>query len=973
MSDERNPQVVPGKRDKAFGESLYSCSFHCFPAEIFLSKFKMKQSFFLFLLFIFSSTLFSQHSVQSNVFDQKNGLALEFADVRLIHFPDSVIAQATQTDNKGSFIFYKVPVGNYQIVVSMLGYERYNQNFVVDSKNVILKNIHLWENAKMLKEVEVKGTAAQMTVKGDTLEYNATAFKTAPTAVVEDLLKRLPGVEISSDGKITVNGQEIKKVRVDGKKFFGDDVEMATKNIPAEMVEKVQVLDQKSDMAQLTGFEDNDTEKIINLTTKPNRRRGIFGNMNGGVGADTDGKPRYDANGFINIMNNNSQTAITAGGNNTNTTRSMRGRFGGTGVNSGITETQNLGINNNTEVNKKLKVGGDASFNHSANNSDSETDKESYLKGLTYDENTKNDAFNENYSANFRFEAEWKPDSLNTFLFQPSASYNRSFNNSRKSYNYLMEGDTTTVGNSTSNGNGSNTEFDMGIIYSHKFKSKPGRILTFNVQTSANRIDNESYNYSAKTTADSISVIDQYVNNKTNKYSLNSRLSYVEPIFDKKNLIELSVSFQTINTTSDKMQYNKDKNGWYDALDSMYSNNFDNRFFREAFELNYKHVEKNYNLTLGLKAEPSQMINQTEYGDNSSKDIRLDVVNYSPTAQIRYNFSKKKFFRLDYRGQTQQPSISQMQPVKNNSNQMNEIVGNENLLPSFSHNFRFMYSSFNSDRFSSFNIGSNFQATRDALTTNSIYDVTGKQYSQTVNSTRTPYTFSIMSMYNTPVVKKRVHLNLNGQFSIDHRYGYSSKNFETSKINTDSLPLGDLSITDRFNASQQIALTYTNEVFEAGLSGRVNYANTKNNLVSSLSQTYDWTGSGNVVIHFPYYIDVASDLNYTTRSGYSGFDQDELIWNASLSKSVFSNKGTLTLKLYDILQQQQNIRQTIGDNYIQYTKFNTLKTYFLLSFSYKISKFSGGMSQSDMRNRMNRFGPPDGGGRRGRTPDGPPM
>ena len=285
------------------------------------------------LIFIITSTLvFSQKSIQSTVFDAKNGMSLELVTVRLLNASDSTLVQGVQTNNKGWFSLSKINPGKYVLIVSSVGYEEYSENITMERRDVILKNIQLKEDVQLLKELEVKGTAAQLVVKGDTLEYNATAFKVQENAVAEDLLKKLPGVEITQDGKITVNGQEIKKIRVDGKKFFDGDLEMATKNLPAEMIEKIQVLEQKSDMAKLTGFEDDDTERIINLTTKSNRRKGVFGSVMGGAGLDTENIVRYDGNANINFMNDDSQTSLVIGANNVNTSRSGRGR-GGWGAN----------------------------------------------------------------------------------------------------------------------------------------------------------------------------------------------------------------------------------------------------------------------------------------------------------------------------------------------------------------------------------------------------------------------------------------------------------------------------------------------------------------------------------------------------------------------------------------------------------------------------------------------------------------
>jgi len=268
---------------------------------------------FIPIFLLLSLSAFAQKSIQAMVFDGKNDLPIEMGAVRLLHSPDSAFVQGVQTDLKGGFMINKVKPGNYILKITMVGYTDYYQNLTMTNRDLILKSIHLKENAHLLGEVQVTGDAAQMVMKGDTTEYNATAFKTPQNAVVEDLLKRLPGVEVGTDGKITVNGQAITKIRVNGKKFFNDDVEMATKNIPAELVDKVQVLDQKSDMALLTGFEDNDTEHIINLTFKPNRKKGTFGNITGGAGLDLNNDVRYDGNMFLNMMvtlNRHSQPVV---------------------------------------------------------------------------------------------------------------------------------------------------------------------------------------------------------------------------------------------------------------------------------------------------------------------------------------------------------------------------------------------------------------------------------------------------------------------------------------------------------------------------------------------------------------------------------------------------------------------------------------------------------------------------------------
>lgn len=919
------------------------------------------------VLFVTTFNLTAQHSVQSTVFNAKDNSVIEMANIRLLRGQDSSLVQGAQSDLKGNFMLNRVKPGKYILLVSTVGFHNYTRNIIVDKKDLILKSIMMNENIKLLGELVVNGTAAQMTVKGDTLEYNATAFKTQENAVVEDLLKRLPGAEISAEGKITINGQEIKKIRIDGKKFFGEDVEMTTKNLPAEMIDKIQVLEQKSDMAQLTGFEDGETERIINLTLKPNRKKGIFGTFTGGAGLDLEDEIRYDGNANINIMKGESQTSFVAGGNNTNTTRSSRGRFSG-GTTGGITETQNFGFNNNTIVNPNFKIGGDAGYTHSDNYNETNTNKESYISGSTTNDSTFSKSGNNQHTANMRLEAEWKIDTLRTLIIQPEISYSNSNTFSTKDYNYYTNQQKRSSGNSFVTGNSNQISGGISVMYNKKSEQKKGRTYTTRVATSFSDNNSETYNMSNKYSLNDTTLLDKYINNVSNRFSYNLRFSVVEPLWNNKNMIEATVSFINNKNYSDRSQFNKDIDGEYTKKDSAYSNEYTNTFYSEVLELNYRYTEANYNLTLGFKGEPSQTNSYRLYDNGDIRDYKINVINYAPNARFQFNFAKKEFLRIDYRGNTEQPSINQTQPVKNNSNLMHETVGNPYLNPEFYQSLRFMYSKFNDKRFSSFSAWFMGSITKDALVTNSIYDESNKQYSQTVNAINSPYNFNANVMFNTPIIAKRLHFNTSTSGGYSMRYGYTARNMSNESIDIDNLALGDLSKTGRINATQQLALTFTHDFFEIGTRGILKYSNTENNLNTTPSTTYDWTGSGNIVLHLPYSINISSDLNYTNRTGYSSFDSEETIWNASIDKTLFKGKGVLAVKWNDILKQQLNIRQVIGDNYISYTKYNTLTSYFLVSFSYKLNSFGGRKSEKDM-NKMERYGRPDGmdyhGGGRG--------
>lgn len=933
----------------------------------------MRKYYLLFICLLGSLAIQAQYSIQSKIISKSSGEPLEFVAVRLLK-TDSTLVGGQTTDSLGAFILKDVKSGNYILKATSLGYLDLTQNLHVGNQNMILENLQMEDDAKVLKDLEVSGTQVQVLTKGDTIEYNAAAFKTAENAVVEDLLKKMPGVEITSDGKIMVNGQEVTKVRVDGKKFFGDDKEMSTKNIPADMIDKVQVVDQKSEMAQLTGFDDGETERIINLTIRRDRRQGVFGNVQVGAGADINPDFRYDTNAFLNIMSGDTRSSITAGANNTNTARSGRGRGGFGGGRSGITDTQNFGYNINTPLGSKVVVGGDVTFNHSENNLLSESQRENYMQGTTYQNNSNRLNNRENYQGNLRLELEWKPDTTTSYIFQPNMGFNRSFSRNLSDYLYLQENDTTSWGHSNNTGDGLDIDAGLTFIFNKKL-AKPGRTFTARANTSVSQGEDNGMNYSEKNTLKNATILDQMSENRSNNFNFGLRLSYVEPLgTSRKHFLETALNFNGNLRNSTRDLFDKDLNGNYTVKNYEYSNEFNNKFFRESLDVNYRFVLPTYNLTLGMTAEPSQTYSTTIYGDDVAIPLKNEVVNFAPVARFQYNFGKRNFARLDYRGRTNQPSISQMQPVKNNTDLMNETVGNPTLNPSFNHNLRLMYSNYNSETFRSYSVGLNGSATKDNLTSNSIYDETGKRYIQTVNSHQIPYNANTFFMYNMPFLKK-FNFSNNTSFGVNQQYGYTKKGVILDQIDISNLVLGDLSSTIRYNASENLSFSYTHEVVDVALRGGVRYSFSKNNFNDNPSETYDWTSSLNFGLRPTKTITFTTDLGFTKQTGYANFNPSQWIWNASVDVNAFKRKGVFSLRVFDILQQRQNINQSVGDNFIEFSRTNSLPSYFLLSFTYKISKFSGGSNQ-DRENleNMNRRGPGPGQGRGMRmSPDGGPQ
>lgn len=943
------------------------------------------------LLFVTNPLMLAQHTLSGTILSKTDNAPVEMATVRLFqyqHIPntidpntgkntiDSTLIQGAQTAYDGIFILNNIPAGKYKLIISSVGFAERTQEIQMPNKHLDLPTIHLHEQVQHLAEVSVQGHAAEMTVKGDTIEYNTAAYQVSETATVEELLKKMNGVEVDKEGKVTINGEEIKSVRIDGKKFFGDDVQTATKNIPAEMIEKIQVIDEKSEMAKLTGFEDDDTERIINLSLKKNRKQGVFGNYSGALGMDLVGDNgnwfdydqqflsndfRYGANIFTNLLLGESQTTIIAGANNTNEIRSGRGRGNWGGENAGITASENIGVNTNIDLTNRitkrdnttsLLLGGDATFNHAQNDTRTRTNKESYTDEYTYINNDSTSKLSHSWNAQMRLELEYQIDTLNKLILRPTIGYT---NNEGNSYNiYTFDRDTVidTLNHVIRINDGYQQQFSLSeninaglrAIYNHKFL-RPGRSLTMqaNINFTNTKGTTQTYSYDQ---LQQIATVDQRTLSGNNTYSYSLRTSYVEPIYKNNHLLEMVLSLSGNNRISEKNQYTKDSiTGDYSVYDSIYSNNLLNSLYSEQLELNYRWVQEKFDLMVGARAIAQQTHSRTYYGNTLARDTLYNNWNFSPNLNFRYRFERKKFARIIYRGNTQQPSITQMEPVRNNSDALNETVGNLGLQPAYRHNIFMMYSSFNQEKFSSFMTGLRATITEDALTNNTIYDQTGKRYMQTVNADIIPWNIGWDMMSNTPFANKMFQLHTRTAINYNERVAYILREQDAAQIeqmiDAGTMPLGKASHTGNLRVSSDIGLRFTHKIVDIGIKNTNIYSLTRNSLNDqSKSSVGDWIITGDVTFHLPKQWNISTDIGFTGRYGYTGIDDpNEIMWNASIDKTW--NNATLTLKVYDLLHDKKNIVQTIGEDYVSYKRFNTLPTYAMLTFTYKLNRMGG--------------------------------
>ncbi|MBQ2441039.1 MAG: outer membrane beta-barrel protein, partial [Paludibacteraceae bacterium] len=654
---------------------------------------------------------------------------------------------------------------------------------------------------------------------------------------------------------------------------------------------------------------------------------------------------RYNANLFTNLLTGESQTTIVGNANNTNEIRSGRGRGFWGGSNSGITRTENIGVNTNIDASKKvdgLLIGSDAQFTHSHNNTQTKQDKTTYGDDVVYDNTDSISKITKSWDAKVRLEFEWTIDTLNTVFFKPTISYT---NNESNGYNeYIYYRDTTEIindGNQSTYSLSEDISAELNVIYNRKLQKK-GRVLTLNGSFSfTNTKGNSStlsYDNLLKKT-----LIDQYPHSGNDALSYSLKVSYMEPLSkDCRHLMEMNATYRANHRDSHKDQFSKNElNGDYE-YDSTYSNALKNNFYSEIAELNYRFLSEHSDLTVGASINPSQTRSTSYYGSILARDTLLSVVNWSPNVSFRYKFGKKEFARVIYRGNSTQPTITQLEPVRNNSNAMSETVGTLGLQPAFTHRFRFFYSRYNEKRFSNLMTGIRANLTQDALVNNTIYDQRGKVYSQTVNAKTIPWNIGMHLMYNTPFAKKLFQFHTRTSANYRSQVGYVLREQQTTvieqMIEKNQLVLGNKSFTNNLTANENIMLRFTHDIVDIGVRGDFTYSYTTNTFSSTKSNVYSWSVTGYLQFHLPKSWNINADCGYSDKIGYGSDlgNMSEIMLNASIEKSW--GAATLSIKAFDILNQRKNVVQVVGADYIKYEKYNTLPTYGMITFSYKINR-----------------------------------
>ena len=930
-------------------------------------------------------------------------IALPGANLRLLRAADSSLVKGMATGADGKFLFSGIQQGDYILAVSFIGHltsfipvpaTRFRGN-----RNIDLGKIMLKESAIALAGAVIEGQAPEVVVKEDTLEYNPAAFKVQEGAVVEDLLKRMPGIEVEADGAITSAGRSVRRVTVNGKEFFGNDPKMATQNLTVEMIDKVQVIEKQTEQSILTGVDDGETETIINLVIKKNMMKGWMGNITAGIGAlvdnRTDEGPRYTAQGRLMKFTEETQTTFIVNGNNINRQgftdggNSVRmnsgggggpGSGGGGGSSGGITNSHSFGFNSSTVISNKLRIGGDLSYNFS----ETFSNRNSFRTNLLIDSVSyrKSESKSENNSHNFvvNGRAEYKPDSVYNIVFVPRLSYNLSNSHSHSLQETFAGDDSRTDVNSSDattgmKSNGLNLSGDLTISRSF---AKKGRKLSLSVNGNLNHSSGNGTNLS-----DSRFFLqegrDRFLNQEsqtsTNTYSYNIRTTYVEPLRENLNL-QLSYNIRQNGTRNIRETYDYDGVN-FSSLNTDYSKSLDNTFVTQTIGVTLNGTHEKYNYTAGVNIMPSrtQSASFIKNGISEGVDSTLNTIqglwvfNYAPQVNFTYRFTRQTNLRFTYRGNTSQPSVTQLDPTPNVTNPLNIRSGNPDLLPSFSNTMSLRFNTNQRETQRSLTATVDYSFTLNEIVNYTEYEEgTGIQYTAPKNENGS-WRSSGNIMFSTPIgSSKRFRFNTTTQLGYRNQIGYTTVKKQSQR-----------NITITTNVSENIGLSYNKNWFYGQLRGNVRFSNSSYSLEGKEGkQDANFGITYNTQITLPWSLGVSSDINYRATRGLSlGYNKDEVIWNAGISKQFLKgNRATLKVEWTDILQQRLNISRNVTANYIEDSEYNALTGYVMVTFSYRFNNTTNirNRSRDDYQNRPPREDGQempgggnfrDGGGQRG--------
>lgn len=924
-------------------------------------------------LFISNVSFSQRYQIKGKLIDISDKTPQVGVVVSLINTSDTLNRSAMVSDTSGSFIFINIKPGNYFLQTDLIGYKTMRKPLIVNNSNIDLSVLLLETDTKMLKEVKVEGLEVRSKQKGDTTEFNARAFKVNPDANVQDLITKMPGVTVEG-GTVKAQGEEVKKILVDGKEFFGNDISMALKNIPADAIDKVQVFDRVNEQSRLSGFNDGNTEKSINITTKPGMSNGQFGRVYAGYGTDD----RFSLGGNYNSFDKKRRISLVGQSNNINQQNfssqdlagissggsgggSPRGGMGGgpgrggpggggpannfmVGQQGGINTTHAYGINYSDSWGKKINVTGSYFFNRTGNATAGIVKRFYYLPNGTnqyFNQDNIGASTNDNHRFNARLE--YNPDTNNSITITPQVSFQKNYSESRTIGKTTLTNESLL--NSTNNTFQANTKaFNLSnnLLYNHKFV-KRGRTYSVNLGTSLNTRDADNAlraaNVFYRLLTDSTQLIDQQAISTTKGYNLNTNISYSEPLgkngslqisynpsWNKNNSEQLTRKFETLTQA-------------YSRLDTNLSNKFLNNIITHSAGLTYRYKAKKYNFNIGANYQTVHLYSEATFPKVLTVNKYFE--NLLPTAMYQYTFDNKASLRLFYRTNTNAPSVTQLQNVINNTNPLSLVAGNPNLVQEYAHFLMMRYNISNVEKGKSFFIfmgggatvnyiaNSSMIAQKDTLLNQGILLNRGSQLSKPVNVDGF-WNFRSFTTYSMPIKFLKSNLNLNSGFNYTTTPGMINET---------------LNKVDNYNINGNIGLgSNISQKIDFNISYSPNYSIIKNTIQPKLNNNYYFATASIRANWLPWKgLVLSTDVNNTIYTGLGAeFNQNFWLWNAGLGyKFMKSRMAEIRLTVFDLLDQNNSAGRMVTETYTEDNRTQVLRRYFMLTLTYNIKKFAG--------------------------------
>ena len=924
------------------------------------------QVLFSILLCLIGSVSSHAQSIQveGNVEDIKSNEKIIGAKVILIPVSDTLSRNGATTDIEGKFSIQNVQTGDYTLKITAYGYSSFEQAISINAVSRNLGTILVSKDVLIVDEVTVETKMTRVEQNGDTTSYNADAFKTNPDASIEELVSKMPGITIEN-GVVKSNGEDIKKVLIDGEEFFGDDATAALKNLPAEIVAKIQVFDKESDQAQFTGVSDGNEAKALNIVTKSGKNAGQFGKIYAGYGTDNhylgglnlnlfNKKQRISIIGMsnnVNQQNFSTEDILGVQGSSSSSSGQGGGRRGGgatdnflVGGQNGISQTHSLGINYADQWGKKTKVTGSYFFNASENINDQTTNREFILSdnsGQLYTENYTSRSTNFNHRFNMKFD--FTLDSNNMLTYTPRLSFQQ--NKSSKITDGLTNDRESSLINSLTNDYSSQNigyTINNDLLWRHKF-SKPKRSLSIDIKTAFNSRNGEngqfSDSYFVQENGDSTNTLNQRSKNATNGYTFSTRLSYTEPMGEKlTGELYYNPSYSVNNA-------DKRTNGYdslemtYSDLDTSLSNVFDNTTFVNQAGLNFRRKGNKTTIQLGASYQNTSILNNQEFP--TERNVNLTFNSILPNAMFKYEFSKTAALRIFYRTQTRAPSIDQLQNVIDNSNPLSLSSGNPNLKQQYNHRLMFRFNTTNAKKASNFFLylageyyqnyitNSTFVATSDTIINESIVLARGSQYRQPVNLNGAWNTNAFIT-YGVPI--NFIKSNLNFNIGTGYRINPGLINDIVNNSATMNVKGG---LTIASNISEKIDFT---------ISYSASYNDVKNSTQNNSNNMYI-IQNANARLNWMPWERFVVNTNFSANS-YEGlgssFNQTILLWNAGLGYKLLKQKQLeLRVSVFDILNENNSITRNVTDAYIEDVQSTVLQRYFMFTATWTLKNFKG--------------------------------